>query len=76
MRLKNTQKPLPEIARELNVDAVIAGAVLQSGTADPYYGAAYRRRDRAPPLERRYASVTSATCWRFRARSPARSRGK
>ena len=31
MRYKDTQKPLPEIARELQVDAVIEGAVLQSG---------------------------------------------
>jgi TolB-like protein/tetratricopeptide (TPR) repeat protein len=31
MRYKDTQKSLPEIARELNVDAVIEGAVLQSG---------------------------------------------
>jgi len=31
MRYKDTQKPLPEIARELHVDAVIEGAVLQSG---------------------------------------------
>jgi serine/threonine protein kinase/Tfp pilus assembly protein PilF len=31
MRYKNTHTPLPEIARELNVDAVIEGAVVQSG---------------------------------------------
>ena len=31
MRYKDTRKSLPEIARELNVDAVIEGAVLQSG---------------------------------------------
>ena len=31
MRYKDTQKSLREIARELNVDAVIEGAVLQSG---------------------------------------------
>lgn len=31
MRYKSTQKPLPEIARELNVDAVIEGSVLRSG---------------------------------------------
>jgi TolB-like protein len=31
MRYKDTHKSLPEIARELNVDVVIEGAVLQSG---------------------------------------------
>jgi tetratricopeptide (TPR) repeat protein len=31
MRYKDTQKSLSEIARELNVDAVLEGAVLQSG---------------------------------------------
>ena len=31
MRYKDTPKPLREIARELNVDAVLEGAVLQSG---------------------------------------------
>jgi TolB-like protein/DNA-binding winged helix-turn-helix (wHTH) protein/Tfp pilus assembly protein PilF len=30
MRYKNTKKPLPEIARELKVDAVILGSVLRS----------------------------------------------
>ncbi|HEY3204735.1 MAG TPA: protein kinase [Thermoanaerobaculia bacterium] len=31
MRYKGTRKPLPEIARELNVDAVVEGSVLRSG---------------------------------------------
>ncbi len=31
MRYKGTKKSLPEIARELNVDAVVEGAVVQSG---------------------------------------------
>ena len=31
MRYKKTDKPLPQIARELNVDAVIEGSVLRSG---------------------------------------------
>ena len=31
MRYKDTQTPLPEIARELNVDAVVEGSVLRSG---------------------------------------------
>ncbi|HSE97310.1 MAG TPA: winged helix-turn-helix domain-containing protein, partial [Blastocatellia bacterium] len=31
MRYKGSQKPLPEIARELNVDAVITGSVQRSG---------------------------------------------
>ena len=31
MRYKKTNKPLPEIAKELNVDAVIEGAVLRAG---------------------------------------------
>jgi TolB-like protein/DNA-binding winged helix-turn-helix (wHTH) protein/Flp pilus assembly protein TadD len=31
MRYKGTRKPLPEIANELNVDAVVEGAVLRSG---------------------------------------------
>jgi len=31
MRYKGTDKPLPEVARELNVDAVIEGAVTRSG---------------------------------------------
>src|SRR5262249_52107554 len=31
MRYKGTRKTLPEIARELNVDAVVEGAVLRSG---------------------------------------------
>jgi TolB-like protein/DNA-binding winged helix-turn-helix (wHTH) protein/Tfp pilus assembly protein PilF len=31
MRYKGTKKPLPEIARELNVDAVVEGTVLRSG---------------------------------------------
>src|SRR4029077_255070 len=31
MRYKGTNKPLPEIARELNVDGIIEGTVLRSG---------------------------------------------
>jgi TolB-like protein len=31
MRYKGSRKPLPEIARELNVDAVVEGTVLRSG---------------------------------------------
>lgn len=31
MRYKRTQKPIPQIARELNVDALIEGTVTQSG---------------------------------------------
>lgn len=31
MQYKNARKPLPEIARELNVDAVIEGSVLRAG---------------------------------------------
>ena len=31
MAYKHTRKPLPEIARELNVDAVVEGTVLRSG---------------------------------------------
>lgn len=31
MRYKGTKKPLPEIARELNVDAVVEGALVRSG---------------------------------------------
>jgi serine/threonine-protein kinase len=31
MRFKGARKPLPEIARELNVDAVVEGSVLRSG---------------------------------------------
>jgi TolB-like protein/DNA-binding winged helix-turn-helix (wHTH) protein len=32
MRYKDTKKSIPEIARELNVDAVIAGSIIQDGT--------------------------------------------
>ena len=32
MRYKNTRKPLPEIARELKVDAVVEGSVTRSGS--------------------------------------------
>jgi TolB-like protein/DNA-binding winged helix-turn-helix (wHTH) protein/Tfp pilus assembly protein PilF len=31
MRYKGTKKPLPEIARELNVDAIVEGSVIRSG---------------------------------------------
>jgi TolB-like protein/DNA-binding winged helix-turn-helix (wHTH) protein len=31
LRYKGTRKPLPEIARELNVDAIVEGTVLRSG---------------------------------------------
>ena len=31
MQYKGTKKPLPEIARELNVDAVVEGSVVRSG---------------------------------------------
>jgi TolB-like protein/DNA-binding winged helix-turn-helix (wHTH) protein len=31
MRYKNTDKPLPEIARELNVDGIVEGSFLRSG---------------------------------------------
>jgi len=44
MRYKNTDKPLPEIARELKVDALVEGSVLRAGdqvriTAQLIYGA-------------------------------------
>jgi TolB-like protein len=32
LRYKGTKKPLPEIAKELNVDAIVEGAVLRFGT--------------------------------------------
>lgn len=31
MRYRNTQKPLPQVARELNVDAIVEGSVTRSG---------------------------------------------
>jgi TolB-like protein len=31
MRYKNTDKPLPEIARQLGVDGIVEGSVLRSG---------------------------------------------
>jgi len=31
MRYKGNSKPLPEIARELNVDAIVEGTVMRSG---------------------------------------------
>ena len=31
MRFKGARKPLPEIAKELNVDAVVEGSVQRSG---------------------------------------------
>jgi TolB-like protein/DNA-binding winged helix-turn-helix (wHTH) protein/Tfp pilus assembly protein PilF len=31
MRYKNTRKPLPDIAKELNVDGIVEGAVVRSG---------------------------------------------
>jgi DNA-binding winged helix-turn-helix (wHTH) protein len=33
MRYRGTRKPLPEIGRELNADAIVEGTVLHSGTA-------------------------------------------
>src|SRR4029079_18307697 len=35
MGYKHTRKPLPQIARELNVDAVVEGTVLRSGNQVP-----------------------------------------
>jgi TolB-like protein len=35
MRYKKTNKPLPQIAKELNVDAVIEGSVLRAGNRVP-----------------------------------------
>jgi TolB-like protein/DNA-binding winged helix-turn-helix (wHTH) protein len=32
MRYKKTDKPLPQIARELNVDAIVEGSILRSGS--------------------------------------------
>jgi serine/threonine protein kinase/Tfp pilus assembly protein PilF len=32
MRYKNVQRPLPEIARELNVDAIVEGSVIRQGS--------------------------------------------
>src|SRR4029077_18153750 len=34
MQYKGARKPLPQIARELNVDAVIEGSVLRSGSSE------------------------------------------
>jgi TolB-like protein len=52
MRYKGVRKPLPEIARELNVDAVVEGTVLRAGervrrTSWPFT-ARWRRRWPAP----------------------------
>ncbi|MGB7848291.1 MAG: hypothetical protein WBL63_21950, partial [Candidatus Acidiferrum sp.] len=36
MQYKNTHKTLPQIARELNVDAVVEGTVLRVGILCPW----------------------------------------
>ena len=42
MVYKRARKPLPQIARELNVDAVVEGTVMRSGDQDAYHGAVDR----------------------------------
>ena len=50
MGYKHARKPLPQIARELNVDAVVEGTVLRSGRPGPHHGAVDRRRRGPAPL--------------------------
>ena len=44
MRYKGSRKPLPEIARELDVDAVVEGSVARSGLRVAEVPVSYRRR--------------------------------
>ena len=72
MQYKGAQKSLPQIARELNVDAVIEGSVLRSGervriTAQLIHAAA------TSTCGRKATSVIFGTFCRCRARSPGRS---
>ena len=50
MHYKGTTKPLPTIARELNVRHVLEGSVRRAGQQPAHHGAAHRRRDRRAPL--------------------------
>jgi TolB-like protein len=69
MSYKGTNKPLPEIARELNVDAVVSGAVMRSGDRvriNVQLLPAIATYGRKPTRER------FRTCGASRARWPAR----
>ncbi|HEV2314855.1 MAG TPA: hypothetical protein VGR94_06085, partial [Candidatus Acidoferrales bacterium] len=68
MSYKGTKKTLPQIARELNVDAVLEGSVVRSGdrvriTAQPF------RPKRIATFGRTATSAISATCSFYRAKS-------
>jgi TolB-like protein/predicted Ser/Thr protein kinase len=52
MRYRDTNKPLTEIAKELNVDAVVAGAVFPSGDRVRISAQIDPRADRSNPLGR------------------------
>ena len=53
MRYQETEKPLSEIARELNVDAVITGSVLRAfGRPGAHHGPTHQCGDRGAPVGR------------------------
>ena len=50
MQVKGTRKPLAQIGRELNVDAIVEGSVVRSGARVRHYGPAYRCPERQASL--------------------------
>ena len=50
MQYKGTNKPLPQIARELNVDAVVEGTVMRSGDRVRITAKLVQVADRQAPL--------------------------
>ena len=65
MHYKGVHRPLPEIAREFGVDAVVEGTVQRFGRTRSDFGA-IAERNATLTCGRKITSATSATSWRFR----------
>ena len=72
LQYKGKRTPLPQIARELGVDAIVDGSVVREGNR---YESPLGSSEAAPTVTsgRAVTNATSVTCWTCRLRLPARS---
>ena len=77
MQFKGKDRPpTPEIAKKLDVDAIVEGSVLRSGRQGPHHRPADRRAVGPAPLVEELRAQLAATCWRCRTSSRRRSRAR